>query len=236
MNGMNETIRCRLIIILERCCILQACVILVLHRLTTPVPQISHLPNFALFPLGLFLLLSSNYFHLISLSTLFLIPICYFHFPYTLFRFSCSMFPFPISKFLTLIWHIRGANESSNWSVCQPSVVSVPPFVSASSIVSRAPSIVTRAPPDIITFEPISQAIPAEAFWFKDAHLLLQIIDGVPKDTKHCNVQKRFVNKYGNIYPMWRYEWFYLEDPSWFFLLAKNTKELSWNLPTIQQV
>ena len=35
--------------------------------------------------------------------------------------------------------HIRGANENSIWSVCQPSGVSVPP---ATSIVTRAPLII----------------------------------------------------------------------------------------------
>ena len=53
----------------------------------------------------------SSYSYFIFLSTLILIPTCYFHFPYTLFCFPCSMFPFPISKFLTLTY----AGNPESW-------------------------------------------------------------------------------------------------------------------------
>ena len=61
--------------------------------------------------------------------------------------------------------------------------------------------------------ELVYQDIPIEVIWFEDAQLPLEVIDGVPESPQHYQVQNRFEEEYGRIYPIWGDEPFCLEDP-----------------------
>ena len=74
-------------------------------------------------------------------------------------------------------------------------------------------------------YEPVSSEIPLEAFWFEDAQLSLELIDGVPESPSHGAVRDRFEDEYGNVYPMYGNERWYLEDPSWFLGLQEAVRE-----------
>ena len=74
-------------------------------------------------------------------------------------------------------------------------------------------------------YEPVSSEIPLEAFWFEDAQLSLELIDGVPESPSHGAIRNRFEDEYGNVYPMYGNERWYLEDPSWFQGLQEAVRE-----------
>ena len=53
----------------------------------------------------------------------------------------------------------------------------------------------------------------------------MELIDGVPESPSHGAVRNRFEDEYGNVYPMYGNERWYLEDPSWFLGLQEAVRK-----------